>query len=74
MQLTHRYFLSACPVGHYKANTGDHSCFECPVNSETRSNKGQTICQCIKGYYRAKDETAEKPCTSEFMTYIKKKK
>lgn len=51
-----------CPVGYYKSDRGNASCQKCPPNSEaTRS--GSLHCTCRPGYFRAENESADRPCT-----------
>lgn len=51
-----------CPNDLYKARSGSTNCRRCPRNSRS-SGSQKTICSCDLGFYRAKSDTPDTPCT-----------
>lgn len=58
------FFLSACPVGHFKSGT-EGQCTSCPGYSHA-ADRGESKCACRSGYLRAESDTPDTPCTSKY--------
>ncbi|KAF7648515.1 hypothetical protein LDENG_00155860 [Lucifuga dentata] len=54
---------SACVLGFFKAEHGDHKCLQCPINSGT-SSQGATTCICHSGFHRTDSDPLQTPCTT----------
>ncbi|XP_061754361.1 ephrin type-B receptor 4a isoform X2 [Nerophis ophidion] len=52
---------TACPVGHFKS-TAEGQCTVCPGASHA-SIRGEAVCACRPGYFRAQSDSPDTPCT-----------
>uniref|UniRef100_A0A3Q2XAZ3 receptor protein-tyrosine kinase n=1 Tax=Hippocampus comes TaxID=109280 RepID=A0A3Q2XAZ3_HIPCM len=52
---------TACPVGHFKSSA-EGQCAVCPGASHA-SIRGESVCVCRPGYFRAQSDTPDAPCT-----------
>lgn len=50
VDFTLRSFFVVCGTDKYKPSAGDASCLNCPSNSTTNEEIGQTACVCSAGY------------------------
>ncbi|XP_078488521.1 ephrin type-A receptor 4 isoform X2 [Ciona intestinalis] len=53
---------NACARNRYKSVVKNVACRRCPAYSSS-SNRGATVCDCMNGYFRAHEDTADQPCT-----------
>lgn len=59
---THNQVCNECQPGKFKSHTGDDPCSLCPDYSES-TTYAAVECQCIPGFFRAKKDHKNTPCT-----------
>ena len=64
----HFSFITDCMVGEY-ASPFNYSCLPCPDNT-VLSDVSVAICECLPGYFRAPNESADIGCTRKITAAV----
>ncbi|KAK6477786.1 ephrin type-B receptor 1-like [Huso huso] len=56
------HHCEACRIGYYKPANRSEGCQQCPPNSKTEAEGGES-CQCMMGYFRLDSDPVELGCT-----------